>query len=86
LRCVQKIEERAVEAARKQHCTAVCCGHTHHAILTRRGGIQYINSGCWTESPGTYVTVAGGLIELHAFEATAVVEHEIDFAGNLLAS
>src|SRR5262249_25383079 len=29
LRCVEKVQQRAVEYARKKGCDAVCCGHTH---------------------------------------------------------
>ncbi len=69
LRCARKIEERAIEFARKRHCEAVCCGHTHHAVVNTEGAIHYFNSGCWTELPCTYLTVQGGAIELHSFLA-----------------
>jgi UDP-2,3-diacylglucosamine pyrophosphatase LpxH len=69
LRCARKIEERAVEMARRRHCTMVCCGHTHAAAAHVEQPIPYFNSGCWTELPCTYLTVADGIIQLHSFEA-----------------
>jgi UDP-2,3-diacylglucosamine pyrophosphatase LpxH len=67
LRCVKKVEERASEYARSKGCTAVCCGHTHHGYDRVNGSVHYWNSGCWTERPCTYLTIADGHIELHRF-------------------
>lgn len=67
LRCAKKIEERSLEYARRKGCAAVCCGHTHHAEVNGNGKVAYYNSGCWTEWPGTYLTAAGGRIELHYY-------------------
>jgi UDP-2,3-diacylglucosamine pyrophosphatase LpxH len=67
LRCAQVIEEKALEHARRRGCDAVCCGHTHVAIARDSGSIAYFNSGCWTEWPGTYLTVSDGRIDLRHF-------------------
>jgi UDP-2,3-diacylglucosamine pyrophosphatase LpxH len=67
LRCVKKVEEQATDYARSKGCTAVCCGHTHHSYNRQNGSVHYWNSGCWTEHPCTYLTIAGGRIELHRF-------------------
>jgi UDP-2,3-diacylglucosamine pyrophosphatase LpxH len=67
LRCAQKIEEGAIDHARKKGCDIVCCGHTHHSVAKRQHPIAYYNSGCWTELPCTYLTVRGGQVELHSF-------------------
>jgi UDP-2,3-diacylglucosamine pyrophosphatase LpxH len=69
LRCARKVRDGATAHARKKHCTAVCCGHTHLAVADCVGEVHYFNSGCWTEKPCTYLTVADGRIELHAFES-----------------
>src|SRR5262249_32929934 len=58
LRCAQKIQDKSLAYARGKRCTAVCCGHTHHALVHQEGDVHYFNSGCWTERPGTYLTVA----------------------------
>jgi UDP-2,3-diacylglucosamine pyrophosphatase LpxH len=72
LRCAQKIEDEAVQLAQRKHCSAVCCGHTHAAIAHTDQPVAYFNSGCWTELPCTYLTVAGGVIRLCTFHPEAV--------------
>jgi UDP-2,3-diacylglucosamine pyrophosphatase LpxH len=69
LRCAQKIEDEAVELARRKDCAAVCCGHTHAAVAHTEQPVAYFNSGCWTELPCTYLTVAEGVVRLHTFQA-----------------
>jgi UDP-2,3-diacylglucosamine pyrophosphatase LpxH len=72
LRCVQKIEDCSIEMARKLYCTAVCCGHTHAAVAKTELPIAYFNSGCWTELPCSYLTVADGIVRLHTFKPESV--------------
>lgn len=74
LRCAQKIADGAVERARKLGCTAVCCGHTHAAVARTDQAIPYFNSGCWTELPCSYLTVANGKIRLHHHEPAVADE------------
>jgi UDP-2,3-diacylglucosamine pyrophosphatase LpxH len=69
LRCAQKIEDESVRLARRMNCSAVCCGHTHAAAAHTDGPVAYFNSGCWTELPCTYLTVADGVIRLHDFHS-----------------
>jgi UDP-2,3-diacylglucosamine pyrophosphatase LpxH len=71
LRCTRKIEEGSVELARKKGCDAVCCGHTHVARQNTDGPVPYFNSGCWTERPCSYLTVADGEVTVHAYEEAA---------------
>jgi UDP-2,3-diacylglucosamine pyrophosphatase LpxH len=66
LRCAKKIEDGSREYARRKNCDSVCCGHTHHAIYNESDPVQYFNSGCWTEFPCTFLTVADGSIALQA--------------------
>jgi len=73
VRCARKVEEGAIAHARKVGCDIVCCGHTHLAIGSKNKtrGIEYFNSGCWTETPCTFLTVSNGLVQLRLFEAVA---------------
>lgn len=80
VRCVSKIREGAIACARGRNIPLVCCGHTHQAETVHVDGVTYHNSGCWTESPSTYLTVADGVIEMHRFEAQ--VQAEAEDAGN----
>jgi UDP-2,3-diacylglucosamine pyrophosphatase LpxH len=73
LRCAKKIEDRSVDHARRQDCSAVCCGHTHAAVAHTRSAVSYYNSGCWTELPCHYLTVRAGVVELHAFAGERAV-------------
>jgi UDP-2,3-diacylglucosamine pyrophosphatase LpxH len=86
LRCYELIEQRSVEYARKKGCTAVCCGHTHLPVSYYAGDVQYHNSGCWTELPGTYLTVRDGDVTLHEFEtAQPAGELAVQLAAPLAA-
>jgi UDP-2,3-diacylglucosamine pyrophosphatase LpxH len=76
LRCSALIEQRAVEYARKLGCDAVRCGHTHLQI-GKPGDIDYYNSGCWTELPCSYLTVADGEIRVNQVSPIAgILESE----------
>ncbi len=72
LRCARKVQQGAIEMAQRKHCSAVCCGHTHIATACEDQPIGYYNSGCWTELPCTYLTVAHGIVRLHEFQADPV--------------
>ena len=67
LRCARKIEHDAVRYAARRGCQAVCCGHTHHPEAVTTGPVGYYNSGCWTEKPCHYLTVAAGAVAVHAY-------------------
>ncbi len=84
LRCARQVQAGAMEAARRRDCHAVCCGHTHHAIEDRSQPIHYFNSGCWTEKPCTYLTVADGCAEVQTWNLDPVeeeVEATLETAG-----
>lgn len=70
LRCARTIEERSRDYARRKGCVAVCCGHTHQAVVNCAADIHYFNSGCWTETPPTYLSVVNGVVRLETFTAT----------------
>lgn len=59
LRCVDKVRDGAVARAGELGCSVVVCGHTHFSQMVR-GDITYVNSGCFTENPCTYVRLKGG--------------------------
>ena len=54
----------AVHYARKNGFKAVACGHTHFAEERFINGIQYLNTGAWTERPTFYVRVTADEIVL----------------------
>jgi UDP-2,3-diacylglucosamine pyrophosphatase LpxH len=76
LRCAKKIAQGAIALAHKRDCNMVCCGHTHVAVAAADQPIPYFNSGCWTELPGSYLTVQRGVVRLHEFEAVSSAEQD----------
>jgi UDP-2,3-diacylglucosamine pyrophosphatase LpxH len=81
LRCAKKIQEGAIALARRKGCTSVCCGHTHVPAANTGQPIAYFNSGCWTERPCTYLTVANGLVSLHHYRPEPTQIPELATAG-----
>ena len=57
----------AVNYARKNGFKAVTCGHTHYAEEQFVNGIQYINTGAWTERPPHYLRLTDNDIKLEKF-------------------
>ena len=67
----------AIELAKRRGCSAVCCGHTHSATAQTDQPIPYFNSGCWTELPCSYLTVAEGCVRLHEFAPVEALVEEV---------
>ncbi len=65
MRNSEKIENLSREYAFAKGADIVCCGHTHMAVA--KPILGYYNSGCWTETPCTYLAVDDGRVELHPF-------------------
>ena len=42
----------------------VVTGHTHFAEDSRIGDVHYLNTGCWTEYPCSYIAIDGGRVVL----------------------
>ncbi len=57
LRLSAKVAAGAIAQARLWHASRVFCGHTHIAMQREQEGIEYYNSGSWTDSQATYITV-----------------------------
>lgn len=67
LRCSEIIEKKAIAYARKNHADVVCCGHTHQIWQSENDDVSYFNSGCWTELPCHYLTIAKGNVQIVPF-------------------
>jgi UDP-2,3-diacylglucosamine pyrophosphatase LpxH len=68
LRNAEKVKEGALQYARQRSISTIFCGHTHqqeHAASP--DGIDYYNSGCLTDMPGTYITVGEDGVVIHEF-------------------
>jgi len=58
------VARNAVGYARQQGLSAVTCGHTHHPETSLHDGIQYFNTGCWTENAMRVLIVKEGVMTL----------------------
>ncbi len=70
LRCIRKIRVESIAYARLKGADMVCCGHTHHAERFVDGAVEYLNSGCWTESPPSFLSVRNGAVHLNRFHGS----------------
>jgi UDP-2,3-diacylglucosamine pyrophosphatase LpxH len=61
---LELVRSQSAAYARREGFVGVMTGHTHFADDTHIGGIHYVNSGCWTEPPCTYVTVEAERVRL----------------------
>jgi UDP-2,3-diacylglucosamine pyrophosphatase LpxH len=57
LRLSAKVAAGALANAKSKCAGRVFCGHTHEALTLQRDGIEYYNTGSWTQDSATYVTI-----------------------------
>jgi len=67
LRLSVKVSAGAVAHAKTGNIQRVFCGHTHEAMSVERDGIEYFNTGCWTQAKATYITVDHEGVKLHEY-------------------
>lgn len=68
LRAVEIVEKRALEYCKNKNANVICVGHTHHPIAVDLGYVAYYNSGSWTDTVCTYLTITNGKVELVKYE------------------
>jgi len=92
LRLTEKVAEGALGLAAEENAHRIFCGHTHEALYRERGGIQYYNSGCWTDQRATYLTIDRSGVNIHEYESGIIhsdtsekrseeSSHAVAFAG-----
>jgi UDP-2,3-diacylglucosamine pyrophosphatase LpxH len=59
------VRAQSVRHAHQQGFAGIFTGHTHFADDLHIDGTHYVNSGCWTEPPCSYVVVDSSSIHLH---------------------
>ena len=57
LRLSEKVFHSAILYGKKHKADYVFCGHTHKILAKNKNGVKYFNSGCWTDTPCTYITI-----------------------------
>ena len=68
LRLSNKVMDGALAHAGARNAHRVFCGHTHEALHVERGGIEYFNSGSWTQPVATYITINEDGIKIREYE------------------
>jgi UDP-2,3-diacylglucosamine pyrophosphatase LpxH len=67
LRLSAKVEDGATEHARLRGVDRVFCGHTHKARRYEQD-VAYYNTGAWTDSPLTYITIDTEGVQIREYE------------------
>jgi predicted phosphodiesterase len=47
----------ALAHGKSKNVQRIFCGHTHEALSLHRDGLEYYNSGSWTQDSATYLAV-----------------------------
>jgi UDP-2,3-diacylglucosamine pyrophosphatase LpxH len=69
LRLSDKVAYGAMGLARQVKADRVFCGHTHVATAMEKDGISYYNTGSWTASPCTYITIDEEGVHIHEHQS-----------------
>jgi UDP-2,3-diacylglucosamine pyrophosphatase LpxH len=51
------VAQEAAAYAASRGANGIFCGHTHSPMERMFGKVTYHNTGCWTETPATFITV-----------------------------
>lgn len=57
LRLSAKVASGALAHGHAKDAQRVFCGHTHEALSLQRDGVEYYNSGSWTQENATYIAI-----------------------------
>jgi UDP-2,3-diacylglucosamine pyrophosphatase LpxH len=68
LRLSNKVANDAIRYGMSKGAHYVFCGHIHQAMSVTIDGIQYLNSGCWTDRPANYISIDKDGVELHELD------------------
>jgi UDP-2,3-diacylglucosamine pyrophosphatase LpxH len=68
LRLSSKVTAGALAHAHDRNVKRIFCGHTHEALQAVQDGIEYFNTGSWTQSNPTYITIDEEGVKIHAFD------------------
>jgi UDP-2,3-diacylglucosamine pyrophosphatase LpxH len=68
LRLSDKVAMHALQYAKSRDAQRVFCGHTHEAIHASEDGIDYFNTGSWTQRNATYVAIDETGVAIHEYQ------------------
>ena len=92
LRLSPKVAAGAFAHGKSKNVQRVFCGHTHEALTLHRDGVEYYNTGSWTQDSATYVAIdhqGAHICEYHELprgsaEPEVGKEAELDFENLLV--
>lgn len=67
LRLSDKVSRSAIKYAKKRKVDYIFCGHTHKPMQKTKDNVTYFNSGCWNDTPCTYITIDEDDIKIHEY-------------------
>ena len=68
LRLSGKVAAGALAQGRARNVHRIFCGHTHEAMQLTLDGVEYFNTGSWTQAKATYVTVHEEGVRIHEYD------------------
>jgi UDP-2,3-diacylglucosamine pyrophosphatase LpxH len=71
LRLSNNVAAGALRHGETRGVDRIFCGHTHEARRERRDGIEYFNTGSWTQAAATFVTVDEQGVQIHEYRERA---------------
>ena len=79
LRLSAKVSAGAFVHARSKNAQRVFCGHTHEALTLTRDGVEYYNSGSWTQDNATYVAIDHQGVQIREYrDAPEEIGHDLE--------
>lgn len=85
---IARVRQRALDEIHNRQMSGVILGHTHFVEDVRCGDLHYLNSGCWTERPATFVGLEAGVAQTYLFDGqtiAAIAPTETEAAAPSLA-
>lgn len=67
-RLTPKVSAGAIHLAKVRHAQRVFCGHTHKAYHLEQDGVAYYNSGCWTDTRATFITIDEQGVQIREYD------------------
>ena len=79
LRLSAKVAAGAIAHGRSRSAQRIFCGHTHEALSLRRDGLEYYNTGSWTQEIATYIAIDHQGVRVCEYRDPAEdsLEHEV---------
>jgi UDP-2,3-diacylglucosamine pyrophosphatase LpxH len=77
-RSTSSLAQRAAAEAVRRGLKGVITGHTHLACDRFIDGVRYMNSGCWTESPSTFIGIRDGEAMVFEWDALELMMNDLE--------